>query len=60
MPGDRKYNVDRELWKIMNATDDALEFLWDIRLALELGEDLQTIISFIKQPFDSLETLGKH
>jgi hypothetical protein len=57
MPQDRKYNVDRQLWKIMNVVDDALEFFHDIKLALELKEDFQTIIALIDPPFDPYKTI---
>ena len=60
MPTDQKYNVDRQLLKIMNVVDDALEFFWDIRTALNLGDDFQTIIAHIKLPFDPFKTVGKH
>jgi hypothetical protein len=36
----------------MNEVDDILEFLWDIKLALDLGEDFPTIITLINPPFD--------
>jgi hypothetical protein len=52
---DQKYNVDRQLLEIMNATDDALELLWDIRLFLDLGEDFQAIIAFLNPPLDPLQ-----
>jgi hypothetical protein len=45
---DRKYNVDKQLLGIMDATDDALELFWDINLFLDLGEEFQTIIAFLK------------
>ena len=57
MPYDREYNVDRQLWKIMNVVDDALELFQDIKLALELGEDFQTIIALIDPPFDPFKTI---
>ena len=60
MPNDRKYNVDRQLWEIMNVVDDALEFFRDIKLALDLGEEFPTIIAFINQPFDPYKTIGKY
>ena len=60
MPTDRKYNVDRQLWEIMNVVDDTLELFRDIRLFLALGEEFQTIIDFINPPFDPLQTIGKY
>jgi hypothetical protein len=60
MPTDRKYNVDRQLWEIMNVVDDTLELFRDIRLFLALGEEFQTIIDFINPPFDPLQTVGKY
>ena len=60
LPVDQKYNVDRELRKIMEAVDDAMELFMYIRLALALGEDYPTIIAFINPPFDPLRTIGKY
>ena len=60
MPTDRKYNVDRQLWEIMNVVDDTLELFRDIRLFLALGEEFQTIIDFINPLFDPLQTVGKY
>jgi hypothetical protein len=60
MPTDRKYNVDRQLWEIMNVVDDTLELFRDIRLFLALGEEFQTIIDFINPPFNPLQTIGKY
>jgi hypothetical protein len=60
MPNDRQCNVDRQLLDIMNVVDDALEFFHDIKLALDLGEDFQTIIALINPPLDPHKTIGTH
>jgi hypothetical protein len=44
----------------MNVVDDILEFLWDIKLALDLGEDFPTIVALINPPFDPHKTIGKY
>jgi hypothetical protein len=60
LPMDRKYNVDRQLWKIMDAVDDAIDFFWDIKLLLDLGEEWDKIIRYIDPPFDPFKTIGKY
>ena len=46
---DQTYNVERELWKIKNVVEATMALFWDIRLLLNLGEDLETILAFITQ-----------
>ena len=60
LPTDWKYNVDRELRKIKEVVDDAMDLFIYIKLALALGEDFQTIIDFIDPPFDLFKTIGKY
>ena len=43
------YNVEEELKKIKNEVEDTMVLFWDIRLFLDLGEDLETILAFITQ-----------
>ena len=48
-PIDRMYNVEEELKKIKNEVEDTMALFWDIRLFLDLGEELETILAFITQ-----------
>ena len=48
-PIDQMYNVEEEIKKIKNEVEDTMALFWDIRLFLDLGEDLETILAFITQ-----------
>jgi len=57
MPFDQQYNVNWELCECLELVYEILDFLDDIRLALELGEDLTNILH---PPFDPFKTIGKY
>jgi hypothetical protein len=50
MPFDQTYNVNWELYECLELLYEILDFLEDINLALELGEDIDTLLY---PPFDS-------
>jgi hypothetical protein len=57
MPFDQLYNVNNELCECLELVYEILDFLDDIRLALELQED---IIALLNPPFDPFRTIGKY
>jgi hypothetical protein len=57
MPFDQDYNVNWELCECLELVYEILDFLDDIRLALELRED---IASLLNPPFDPFRTIGKY
>jgi hypothetical protein len=57
MPFDQVYNVNWELCECLELVYEILDSLDDIRLALELRED---IITLLNPPFDPFRTIGKY
>jgi hypothetical protein len=57
MPSDPQYNVDEELYNFLEITYGILEALEDIRLVLEIQQEITLIDS---PPFDPLKTFGKY
>ena len=53
----QQYNVDEELLDCLEIIYDLIDFLDDIRLALEMEKDL---IPIIHQPFNPFKTIGKY
>ena len=53
----QQYNMDEELLDCLEIIYDFIDFLDDIRLALETEKDLTPIIH---RPFDSFKTIGKY
>ena len=57
MTFDQTYNVNWELCECLKLVYEILDFLEDIKLALELQED---IIALLNPPFDPLQTIRPH
>ena len=57
MPFEQPYNVDWEFCECLDLVYDILDLLNDIKLALELDED---ITALFHPPFDPLKTIGKY
>jgi hypothetical protein len=57
---DKNYNVEPEIYDGLELVDEIVDFLNDIRLALELGEDISTFLRNLDPPFDPLKTFGKY
>jgi hypothetical protein len=60
MPVTQKYTIDEEFFLCLDALYDLLDFLDDIKLALELDEDLGLLIHtpiVIPPAFDPFETI---
>jgi len=57
MPFDQTYNVNWEFYECLDLVYEILDFLDDIRLALELDEDLGLLVH---PPFDPFKTIGKY
>ena len=57
MTFDQTYNVNWELCECLELMYEILDFLEDIKLALELQED---IITLLNPPFDPLRTIRPH
>ena len=53
----QQYNVDEKLLDCLEIIYDLINFLDDIRLALETEKDLTPII---QRPFDPFKTIGKY
>ena len=53
----QQYNVDEELLDCLEIIYDLINFLDNIRLALETEKDLTPIIH---RPFDPFKTIGKY
>ena len=53
----QQYNVDEELLDLLEIIYKLIDFLDDIRLALEMEKDLTPIIH---QPFNPFKTIGKY
>ena len=53
----QQYNVDEELLDLLEIIYKLINFLDDIRLALEMEKDLTPIIH---QPFNPFKTIGKY
>ena len=53
----QQYNVDEELLDCLEIIYDLINFLDNIKLALETEKDLTRIIHW---PFDSFKTIGKY
>jgi hypothetical protein len=53
MPFDQTYNVNWALYECLEHLYEILDFLEDIKLALELGEDIDTLLY---SPFDLPQT----
>ena len=53
----QQYNMDKELLDCLEIIYSLIDFLNDIRLGLEMEEDL---IPIIHQPFDAFKTIGKY
>ena len=53
----QQYNVDKELLDCLEIIYNLIDFLDDIRLALETEKDLTPIIH---QPFDPFKSIGKY
>jgi hypothetical protein len=73
MTPDQKYNVDREIRKGLALADEALDLVWDYKIAFELGTTLTDAFDFLRlvrppydpsprppQEFDPLQTVGKY
>jgi hypothetical protein len=57
MPFNQTYNVNWELCECLELVYEILDFLDDIRLALELEEEIMTLLH---PPFDPFKTFGKY
>ena len=53
----QQYNMVKELLDCLEIIDDLINFLDNIRLALEMKKDL---IPIIHRPFDPFKTIGKY
>ena len=53
----QQYNMDKELLDCLEIIYNLIDFLDDIRLALEMEKDL---IPIIHQPFDPFKTIEKY
>ena len=53
----QQYDMDKELLDCLEIMYDLIFFLNDIKLALELVEDL---VPIIHPPFDPFKTIGKY
>jgi len=54
MPFHQTYNVNWELCECLELVYEVLDLLQDIKLALELDEDITTLLN---PPFDPLRTI---
>ena len=54
---DQNYNVEPETRNCLELIDEIIDFLIDIRLALELEEDLMILLH---PHFDPFRTIGKY
>jgi hypothetical protein len=57
MPFNQTYNVNWELCECLELLYEILDLLEDIKLALELGEDITTLLQNLYPPFDPLRTI---
>jgi len=57
MPFDQTYNVNGELCECLELVYEILDLLDDIRLALELEENITTLLQTLYPPFDPLKTI---
>jgi hypothetical protein len=57
MPFHPQYNVNWELAECLELVYEILDFLDDIKLALELEEDITALLN---PPFDPFKTIGKY
>jgi hypothetical protein len=57
MTFNQTYNVNWELCECLDILYEILDFLDDIRLALELEEDIDKLLN---PPFDPFKTIGKY
>jgi hypothetical protein len=55
-----EYNVEPEIYDGLEIIDDIIDFLNDIKLALDLEEDITLFLHNLDPPFDPLKTFGKY
>ena len=73
MSPNQNYNVDREICNGLTLVDEALDFVWDYKLAFFLGINLNDAFDLLRlvqppydpsprppQEFNPLQTIGKY